>query len=101
MNYRVVFYIIGQIMELEGAFMLLPALVALIYGETQGLSYLAVAAAVAGTGFVMSRKKPANMNFYLKEGFVLPALPQPVRPYFRRSMRWQSAISSGAALRTG
>ena len=74
MNYGVVFYIISQIMELEGAFMLLPALVALIYGEPQGFCYLAVAAAVALLGFIISRKKPKNMNFYLKEGFVTVAL---------------------------
>ncbi|MBR4515248.1 MAG: TrkH family potassium uptake protein [Lachnospiraceae bacterium] len=74
MNYSVVKHIIGKIMELEGAFMLLPALVALIYREKQGLSFIYVAAGSALIGFIISRKKPENMNFYLKEGFVTVAL---------------------------
>ncbi len=74
MNYNVVIYVLGRVLQLEGGFMLLPALVALVYSEWQGLTYLCLALAVELIGFVITRRKPANMKFYLREGFVTVAL---------------------------
>lgn len=74
MNYSVVRYILGWIMIFEAAFMLLPCLVALLYGEAAGLSFLVVALTSAVIGGLVVMHKPKKMNFYLKEGFVTVAL---------------------------
>lgn len=74
MNYAVVVYILGWIMELEAAFMLLPCAVSAIYGEGSGLAFLWVALGSALSGTLIVLKKPKNMRFYLREGFVTVAL---------------------------
>lgn len=74
MNYAVVVYILGWIMELEAAFMLLPCAVSAIYGEGSGLAFLWVALGSALFGTLIVLKKPKNMRFYLREGFVTVAL---------------------------
>ena len=74
MNYSAVVYILGWIMELEAFFMLLPALVGLAYHESQGLVYLLLFVVIAVLAFPFVRKKPKDMNYYLKEGFVTVAL---------------------------
>lgn len=74
MNYSVVVYIIGWIMNIEAAFMLLPCLVAIKYQEAQGLAYMWVALACVVVGSLIVLHKPKNMNFYLKEGFVTVSL---------------------------
>ena len=74
MNFKVIVYILGWIMVLEALFMLLPMLVAAIYHESQGLSYAAVALGEGAVGGAIILKKPKDLNFYLKEGFVTVAL---------------------------
>ena len=46
MNYRMIFYMTGRLLQLEAALLLLPALVALGYGDG-GLVALLLSAAVA------------------------------------------------------
>lgn len=74
MNYSVVRYILGWIMIVESALMLMPAMVGLIYKESQGWSFIWVIAGSAALGGLLVIKKPQNMNFYVKEGFVTVAL---------------------------
>ncbi len=74
MNYSVVRYILGWIMVIEAVFMLLPCIVAIIYGEQQGFAFLWVLLGSALIGCINVIQKPKNMNFYLKEGFVTVAL---------------------------
>lgn len=74
MNYSVVRYILGWIMIVESALMLMPAMVGLIYKESQGWSFIWVLAGSAALGGLLVIKKPQNMNFYVKEGFVTVAL---------------------------
>ena len=69
-----VFYILGQVLRIEGIFMLLPALTGLIYNEKQGLTFLILAAALFFVGFLFSFKRPKNTTIYLKEGCVITAL---------------------------
>lgn len=54
--------------------MLLPCLIALLYGEEEGICYLAVAGVSMLIGMLGTRKKPQNTVFYLKEGCVTTAL---------------------------
>ncbi len=74
MNYRMIAYLTGVIILIEAAFMLLPLLVALLYGETSGVWFLVTLAAAALLGFVLTRLRPVKRTMYAREGFVVTAL---------------------------
>ncbi len=74
MNYAIIIYILGWIIRVEGVFLLLPCIVALIYHEPNGIYFLITAIAAGVLGIVMSHKKPQNQTFYAREGFVTTAL---------------------------
>ena len=74
MNYSVVIYILGWIMEIEAAFLALPGIVSAIYGEKGGFAFLWVALGSAVAGSIIILHRPKNMRFYLREGFVTVAL---------------------------
>ena len=44
MNKKIIFYLLGWIMNMEAIFMLLPCAVAVIYRESSGIWFLAVMA---------------------------------------------------------
>ena len=67
-------YILGKVLLIEGALMVLPVVCGLIYGETQVLIYIALAAIYVGLGYVISMKKPKNMTIFIKDGCVATAL---------------------------
>ncbi len=73
MNIRAIIYVLGWILNIEAAFLLLPFVVSLVYGEPQGLSFLFVALLCALIGILVVLKKPRNMVFYEKEGYVTVA----------------------------
>ncbi len=75
MNYRIVIYILGWVINIEAALMLLPFIVSLIYGEAdKGMGFLWVILGSALLGTLMVIKKPKDTNIYLKEGYVSVAL---------------------------
>lgn len=74
MNNSIIKYILGQVLKVEAVLMLLPTLVSLIYQESEGFSYLITAALCGGLGIILSRKKPENFIFYLKEGCIATSL---------------------------
>lgn len=74
MNYSMVFYILGYILKFESAFLMLPVIVGLLYGEDDVTAYLFVAALCLILGMVLSRKRPASPSLYTREGFVTVAL---------------------------
>lgn len=74
MNGSIIRRWLGYVMVLEGALMLLPCIVALCYGEMEGVYFLIVSAGVFVLGTLMSIKKPTSTVFYLKEGCVATAL---------------------------
>ena len=74
MNTSIIRYILGHVLKIESLLMLLPCLISLIYGESQGIVYL-ISAIICGTiGVLLTIKKPDNTTFYLKEGCVATAL---------------------------
>ena len=73
MNLSIVVFILGWILVCEGALMLFPTVVALIYAEPAGWSFLLTAAICALLGILMTIRKPKNRMFYLREGFVITA----------------------------
>ena len=74
MNRSMIRFILGKVLWIEGLLILPVCLTGLIYRETVGLWYLAVAAGAVLLGLAMSRTKPASPVFYLKEGCVTTAL---------------------------
>ncbi|MBY0758338.1 TrkH family potassium uptake protein [Sellimonas caecigallum] len=74
MNYSMVLYIVGWILNFEAGFMLLPGLVSVIYQEKAGLTFLAAIAIALAFGIPLVIRKPKNKDFYMKEGFVSVAL---------------------------
>ena len=74
MNYSVIFYTVGYILRIEGAMLLLPGAIDLIYGEGQWRWYLISAVICFTFGLILSFRKPKNNVFYLKEGCVTTAL---------------------------
>ena len=74
MNYSIIFYIIGWILNLEAAFMLPSCLVALIYQENSGWSLVAAVLLCLLIGLPLVIRKPKNRVFYLREGFATTAL---------------------------
>ena len=124
MNKKMIIYILGKMLGVEGALLLIPAVVSLIYGEKTGISFLAVAAVLGVIYLVLGRRKPKNNRIYGKEGFAvvglawvlwslfgaLPfvisgAVPNYVDAFFetvsRKSNPCPGGLTSGGALPTG
>ena len=74
MNTSIIRYILGQVLKIEGSLMLLPCVVALLYAEPTGISYLGTSLVSIVLGLFLTLKKPENHVFYLKEGCVTTAL---------------------------
>lgn len=64
MNTSIIRYILGLVLKMEAALMVLPCIVALVYGEYKGLfSYLSVLCICAIVGFISTHKNPKAMFF--------------------------------------
>ena len=74
MNYRSILFILGCILTIEGIFLLLPIIVALVYGEEQIFAFLLamIICLVFGIGMILF--KPKKLVFNVKEGFSTVAL---------------------------
>ena len=72
MNYAVIGRILSWVLRTEGLLMLLPCLIALIYGEWQGLVYLALGVGAIAAGWLLSRKKiaapPPGVVYWKRRG---------------------------------
>ena len=74
MNFSIVQRISGYVLVFVAVLMVLPCIVAVIYQEREGWSFVITAALCLLLGFLIMRKKPENRVFYVKEGFVAVAL---------------------------
>ncbi|MGI6180671.1 MAG: TrkH family potassium uptake protein [Agathobaculum sp.] len=73
MNYAMVRCLIGWMLGIEAVFLLLPALTAVIYGESVVLAYLSVSLLCGVLCWLFCHRKPENTRFYAREGFVTVA----------------------------
>lgn len=75
MNYRIVLYILGYVLKFESIFLLLPALVDLLfYSEDAAVPYFFCAALCLICGLLLGVRKPRNKSLYAREGFATVAL---------------------------
>lgn len=82
MNTSIIRYTLGQVMKIEALLMLLPCIVAVLYGEEEGFAYLISLAICGILGIISTLKKPSNHIFYLKEGCIATALSWIVLSFF-------------------
>lgn len=74
MNYSILRYVLGWVMNFQAVFLLLPCIVALIYKEPSGYYFLMTAIITGFVGIGLTIKKPKNNQFHAREGFVLVAV---------------------------
>ena len=60
MNYSIIIYIIGYILEIEAAFMALPLVTSLIYREASGYAFLITIILCLALGILMTYKKSSK-----------------------------------------
>lgn len=74
MNYRIIAYIVGWVLNLQAIFMALPSLTAVIYNEEDISAFLITMIICLAMGLPLTRKKPKNKVFHIKDGCVAVAL---------------------------
>lgn len=75
MNYWMIGKIVGHIMQVEAALMAVSALVALMYGEMDGLAaFLITIGVLLALGTLLGARRVNNKVIYAREGFVIVAL---------------------------
>ena len=74
MNYRIIAYIVGWVLNLQAIFMALPSLTAVIYNEEDISAFLITMVICLAMGLPLTRNKPKNKVFHIKDGCVAVAL---------------------------
>ena len=75
MNYRMIIYILGWVLKMEGASMLIPLITAICYGESSEITIFSACVVIClGLGFLINFHQPKTKVMYAKEGFVTVAL---------------------------
>ena len=74
MNYSIIAYIIGWILNFEALFMALPCITAIFYHEHSGWAFFLSAMFCLLIGIPLVQKKTKNKIFYTREGCVTVAL---------------------------
>ena len=74
MNSAMIRFILGHVLSIEAFLLMLPCIVASIYKEENGAYYFLVASLCFVLGRLLTRRKPQNTVFYLKEGCIATAL---------------------------
>ncbi len=74
MNYRIISYVLGWVLNIEAVCMLLPLLCALIYNEPTVLVFVVCALLCCAIGTLLVLTGPKEKSMFAKEGFVTVAL---------------------------
>ena len=74
MNYRMILYLLGWVMNIQSLCLLLPVAVGVFYGEAQWKAFALVMVLSLACGILLTLKKPKRSVFYVREGFVTVAL---------------------------
>lgn len=75
MNFAIVLYIIGWLLQFEAGFLLLPALVGAIYREPVSFgAYIFSAFICFVIGYLLKRRRPKHSDLFVREGFAAVAL---------------------------
>lgn len=74
MDYRIIAYIIGCVLKIEGVFMVMPIITGIIYRETALWCFVITSILCFLTGVLLTRRKPQDPHFYMREGCVTVSL---------------------------
>ena len=74
MNFAMIGYVLGWVFNFEAVFLLLPALVGLVYREPAGWGFLLTAGICLLCGVALVLHKPRSRTLYAKEGYVIVSL---------------------------
>ncbi|WP_194608659.1 TrkH family potassium uptake protein [Clostridium vitabionis] len=74
MNFAMISHILGWVLNVEAAFMLLPCLTAVVYGESAGFCFLATMAACLVLGFLLTRVPIRSRVFFTAESMAACSL---------------------------
>ena len=74
MDYRIIAYIIGCVLKIEGVFMVMPIITGIIYRETALWCFVITGIICFLTGVLLTRRKPQDPHFYMREGCVTVSL---------------------------
>jgi len=74
MNYSMIFFIIGWILNVEAALLAPSMAVALIYRENSGWAFFVTICLCLIPGLALTKKRPARKEFYAREGAVIVSL---------------------------
>lgn len=73
MNKKMILYILGKMLGIEGLLLLIPALVSIIYGEESATAFIATSMILLIIYILTGRKKIEGTGLYAKEGLVIVA----------------------------
>lgn len=84
LNKRMILFVGGRLLMIEGTLLLLPILIGIWYQESSGvlLAFLETMLAALLVGGMISGKRPENTDFYALEGFVIVALSWMLLSFF-------------------
>ncbi len=74
MNYRVIFNVLGWVLNIEAVCLLLPLICAVVYSEPEWQAFAICIVLCLFVGALLSFKLPKNKSIYAREGFVIVAL---------------------------
>ena len=74
MNYRMVLYTLGWVLNFEAVCMLLPFLCGAVFHEQEAIYFIICALLCTAFGILLTFRRPKNKTMYSKEGFVIVAL---------------------------
>lgn len=73
MNIKVVRFVLSRMLFVEGILLLIPAIVALYFGEREGTAFVFTTAILMLCSVILGIKKPDDMKLYAREGMVIVA----------------------------
>lgn len=73
MNYRMILYVLGWIMNFQALFLLPSSVVGVTYREQAGFSIIITAILCLAIGLLIISRKPKKTQIYAREGFVIVA----------------------------
>ncbi len=77
MNYRLIFYVVGNFLKYFGFLMLIPAVISLIYGDNELFGFIFTSFVITVSGYVLeiiTKKAAEKKEINRKEGFLIAAL---------------------------
>ena len=74
MNYAMIFYVLGWILNFNALFLILPLITAFIYREDAWISFVVSMILSLAAGLLIVRRKPKKTALYAKEGFIIVAV---------------------------